>query len=72
MNMLKDRAQSHVNLVFNFIAQQENRINRIVAENGAQIAAASKRDGAAMKAIAVVATIFLPLTFVSVWIFSVS
>ncbi|KAF1841670.1 uncharacterized protein K460DRAFT_409128 [Cucurbitaria berberidis CBS 394.84] len=65
MVALKDRAQTHINLVFSFIAQDENRLSRSVAEKSEMIAAASKKDSAAMKTLAVLTTVFLPPTFVA-------
>lgn len=44
---------------FSLIAQEENKLNRTIAEN-------SKRDSAAMKTIAVLTMFFLPPTFVAV------
>ncbi|KAF2691700.1 hypothetical protein K458DRAFT_482429 [Lentithecium fluviatile CBS 122367] len=62
--VLKERVQSHINLTFSLIAQEENKLSRTVAAN-------SKRDSAAMKTIAVVTMFFLPPTFVAT-LFSMS
>ncbi|CAO2657302.1 Nn.00g034280.m01.CDS01 [Neocucurbitaria sp. VM-36] len=64
MAVLKERAQTHINLIFSFIAQDENRLSRSVAQKSEMIAAASKKDSAAMKTLAVLTTVFLPPTFV--------
>jgi hypothetical protein len=52
--------------IFNLIAQDESRINYTMAEGTAEIALSSKRDGSAMKAIALISVIFLPPTFLAV------
>ncbi|ORY06764.1 hypothetical protein BCR34DRAFT_518735 [Clohesyomyces aquaticus] len=64
-SVLKDRVQSHINLTFSLIAQEENRISRSISEESALIAVAAKRDSAAMKTIALITIIFLPPTFVA-------
>ncbi|KAH7402689.1 hypothetical protein BKA66DRAFT_6936 [Pyrenochaeta sp. MPI-SDFR-AT-0127] len=65
MSVLKDRTQTHINLIFSLIAQDENRLSRSVAQKSEMIAAASKKDSAAMKTLAVLTTVFLPPTFVA-------
>ena len=56
--------------LFNLIAQEDNTLNRGIAEDSKQLAEASKRDSSAMKIIAFLTTVFLPGTFVAVSIFS--
>ncbi|KAF7507242.1 hypothetical protein GJ744_010800 [Endocarpon pusillum] len=68
---LKERVQSHINLTFSLIAQEENRINHSVAVDNAMIAVASKKDSSAMKTIALLTILFLPATFVATF-FSMS
>ncbi|KAF2877115.1 hypothetical protein BDV95DRAFT_138986 [Massariosphaeria phaeospora] len=64
-SILKSRVQNHINLTFSLIAQDENKISRSIAQESALIAAASKRDSAAMKTISVLTMVFLPPTFVA-------
>jgi hypothetical protein len=45
--------------VYNFTAQKDNQINQ-------QISAAARKDGAAMKSIALLTMCFLPATFIAV------
>jgi hypothetical protein len=45
--------------VYNFTAQKDNQINQ-------QISAAARKDGAAMKSIAILTMCFLPATFIAV------
>ena len=52
--------------LFNLIAQDENTLNRGIAEDSRQLAEASKRDSSAMKIIAFLTALFLPATFVAV------
>lgn len=52
--------------MFGFIAQDENRLSRSIAQKSELIAAATKKDSAAMRTLAVLTTIFLPPTFVAV------
>lgn len=50
----------------NRISRQMNQVNMRLTEASVSIAKTAKADSSAMKAIAVVSTIFLPGTFVSV------
>ncbi|KAF2279362.1 uncharacterized protein EI97DRAFT_430442 [Westerdykella ornata] len=68
---LRTRVENHIQLGHSLVAQEENRISRFVAEESARIAAATKGDSAAMKAISLVTMIFLPPTFVATF-FSMS
>jgi hypothetical protein len=52
--------------LFNLIAQQDNSVNLRMSRLQTDIAGASKRDSSAMKIIAILTTLFLPGTFVSV------
>ena len=52
--------------VFNLIAQRDNHVNQSIAADSRELAAAAKRDGYAMKTIAVLTLTFLPGTFVAV------
>lgn len=52
--------------VYNYIAQTDNHLNQELAADSREIAAASKRDSSAMKALAVLTMFFLPGTFISV------
>ena len=59
------RTQTHLAVVFNFMAQRDNLTNISLASDSRLIAAASRRDSSAMKTIAVVTMVFLPGTYVS-------
>ena len=59
------RTQTHLAVVFNFMAQKDNLLNISLANDSRRIAAASKRDSTAMKTIAVVTMIFLPGTYIA-------
>ena len=50
----------------NRIAQEDNSLSYSLAADTRRIAAASRRDSAAMKTIAVLTAVFLPGTFVAV------
>ncbi len=52
--------------LFNLIAQEDNKVNIELTREMRQIAHKTKEDGSTMKLIAVLGTIFLPGTFVSV------
>lgn len=52
--------------LFNLIAQADNQQNIRVSRVMRQIAVKTKKDGSTMKLIAVLGTIFLPTTLVSV------
>jgi hypothetical protein len=59
--------------IYNMLAKQDNELSQQLAtqslglsESSREIAAASKRDSSAMKAIAVLTMVFLPGTYVSV------
>jgi hypothetical protein len=52
--------------VYQFMAQKDSKINIHLAETSATIAEESKKDSAAMKAIAVLTMCFLPGTFLAV------
>ncbi|KAK5058903.1 hypothetical protein LTR84_011167 [Exophiala bonariae] len=62
---LARRIQVQQNVLFNLIAQDDNTLNRGIAEDSRQLAEASKRDSSAMKIIAFLTTLFLPATFVA-------
>ncbi|KAI9838488.1 MAG: hypothetical protein M1838_004562 [Thelocarpon superellum] len=51
--------------VSNLMMQKDNAINIEVAKDSKSIASASKRDGTAMKTIAIVTILFLPGTYIS-------
>ena len=59
------RTQTHLAVVFNFMAQKDNLVNISLANDSRRIAAASKRDSTAMKTIAVVTMFFLPGTYIA-------
>ncbi|KAK9414362.1 hypothetical protein SUNI508_11324 [Seiridium unicorne] len=65
---LKERLQSQTDLIFNLISSEENKISRLVAEESAKVAVASRRDSVAMKTVAVLTMIFLPGTFVAAFL----
>ncbi|KAF2752005.1 hypothetical protein M011DRAFT_13031 [Sporormia fimetaria CBS 119925] len=71
VSVLKERVQNDLNLLFNLVAQDNNRINRAVAVESTRIASATRRDSAAMRSIALLTMIFLPPTFVATF-FSMS
>jgi hypothetical protein len=52
--------------LFNLVSQQDADLNIALAHDSKKLAAASKRDSSAMKIIAILTTIFLPGTFISV------
>lgn len=52
--------------LFNLIAQEDNKVNIDLTREMRQIARKTKEDGSTMKLIAVLGTVFLPATFVSV------
>ncbi|KAK9778511.1 hypothetical protein SCAR479_04533 [Seiridium cardinale] len=68
MQSLKERLQSQADLIFSLMSSEENKISRLVAEESAKVAVASKRDSVAMKTVAVLTMIFLPGTFVAAFL----
>ena len=58
VSSLKERVQLSINVLYNFTAQIDNRLN-------AKIAVSSGRDSAAMKLLAFVTAIFLPGSFIA-------
>ncbi|KAM0809988.1 hypothetical protein AB5N19_10335 [Seiridium cardinale] len=68
MQSLKERLQSQTDLIFSLMSFEENKISRLVAEESAKVAVASKRDSVAMKTVAVLTMIFLPGTFVAAFL----
>ena len=62
---IQRKAQTQLAVVYNFIAQRDNKLNIEVARDSKAIAAASKRDSSAMKTIAVLTIVFLPGTFIA-------
>jgi len=52
--------------LFNIVAQEDNQANIRLSREMRKIAIKTKKDGSTMKLIAVLGTIFLPATFVSV------
>jgi hypothetical protein len=65
-NHLPHTLQSLTVVVTNLIAQQDVALSLQVAMDSKEIAAASRRDSGAMKAIAVLGALFLPGAFISV------
>jgi hypothetical protein len=59
-------AQTQLNVVYNFTAQRDSVLNLETAKVTKELAVASKRDGSAMKTIAVLTMVFLPGTFLAV------
>ena len=59
------RTQTHLAVVFNFMAQKDNLLNISLANDSRRIAAASQRDSTAMKTISVVTMVFLPGTYIA-------
>jgi hypothetical protein len=62
---LKERTQSQHTLILSLITQDEATISRYIAEYSAMTAVGSRRDGSAMKTIAILTVLFLPATFVA-------
>lgn len=60
------RIQSQGIVISNLIAQRDMDTSIKVASDSRELAAASRKDSAAMRTIAVVTTVFLPGTFVAV------
>ncbi|KAF2728631.1 hypothetical protein EJ04DRAFT_556623 [Polyplosphaeria fusca] len=58
-------AQSQLQIVYNLVAQRDNRDNRNLAEISTEIAITTKDDSFAMRTIAIMSIIFLPGTFVA-------
>ena len=58
------RAQQQV--LFNLIAQADTKVNIGLAKDSKEIAAASKKDSSTMTIIAVLTTLFLRGTFITV------
>lgn len=65
-SMLHQRLQIQLSVVYNFIAQRDNKLNVKIAKNSIAVALESKRDSSSMMTIAVLTMVFLPATFVSV------
>jgi hypothetical protein len=63
---LSARLKSQVMIVTNLVAQQDVDLSYQIAEDSKAIAAATRRDGVAMKIIAGVGAVFLPATVISV------
>ena len=63
---IKDRLASQQTVLFNLISQQDSSVNIGLAADSKELAAASKRDSSSMKIIAILTTLFLPGTFISV------
>lgn len=59
-------AEQEVIQVYNLFSQRDNRANLAAAVESKKIAEAAKRDGSAMKSIAILNAIFFPGTFIAV------
>lgn len=59
------RTQTHLTIIFNFMAQRDNLTNISLANDSKRIAAASKRDSTAMKTISILTMLFLPGTYIA-------
>lgn len=62
---LKERMEAQQTVLFNLLAQSDNRINIGLAQDSKEMAIASKQDSSAMKIIALLTTFFLPGTFIA-------
>ncbi|TPX06714.1 uncharacterized protein E0L32_002210 [Thyridium curvatum] len=67
---LSKRAQAQVQTIYSLIAQRDNAIAlkdnialKAISEDQKRIALAATRDGAAMRMISIITTVFLPATF---------
>src|SRR5947207_5464039 len=60
------RLQTHGMIITNLVAQQDVALSLQVATDSKEIAAASRRDGAVMKIIAMLGALFLPGTSIAV------
>ncbi|KAF1972963.1 hypothetical protein BU23DRAFT_147202 [Bimuria novae-zelandiae CBS 107.79] len=58
-------AQSQLEIVYNLVAQRDNRDNRSLAEISTEIAITTKDDSFAMRTLAIMSIAFLPGTFVA-------
>lgn len=63
------RVQSQLGVVYQYMTQKDSKINIELAATSATIARETKKDGSAMKTIAIVTMFFLPSTFLAVSIF---
>ncbi|CAG8956244.1 hypothetical protein HYFRA_00003624 [Hymenoscyphus fraxineus] len=63
-NML-NRLQAQQLVLFNLIAQEDNKINTDLSKDTKELATASKHDSSALKVVAFLTTLFLPGTFVA-------
>ncbi|KAI9795725.1 MAG: hypothetical protein M1835_005288 [Candelina submexicana] len=64
-NRYASKLQLQSSVLYNLIAQRDNRLNISVAADSRRIAAASKRDSSAMKTISVMTVVFLPGTYIA-------
>jgi len=60
------RVQSQLAVVYQFMTQKDSKTNIELAASSALIARETKRDGTAMKTIAILTMLFLPGTFLAV------
>lgn len=60
------RVQSQLAVVYQFMSQKDSKTNIELAASSASIAKETKRDGTAMKTIAILTMFFLPGTFLAV------
>ncbi|RFU25669.1 hypothetical protein B7463_g10668, partial [Scytalidium lignicola] len=63
ISYLQERAKNQSTVLFNLIAHQDSMINIGLADSSRKIAEETKKDGSAMKTIAVMTMAFLPATF---------
>ena len=63
---MPQRLQTHGMIITNLVAQQDVALSLQVATDSKEIAAASRRDGAVMKIIAMLGALFLPGTSIAV------
>ncbi|KAI1386113.1 uncharacterized protein F4822DRAFT_430986 [Hypoxylon trugodes] len=64
---LKQRANVQATAINNLFAQRNSEMNTMLAESSTSIARDTRRDGSAMKSIAVLTMVFLPATFIATY-----